>query len=93
MSSQIQPKEEWIKILNKGIITIPKRMRIQAGIKEGDMAKVKLQGKRIIIEANKEMTFDKFRKFTNKQINEWIEEDKLPDKLAKETEDYWKDLP
>ena len=82
--------EEWVNILTKGIITIPKKMREQVGIKEGDVAKVKVQGRKIIIEP-REVT--NFRTFTKKQIKDWLEEDKLPAKLARKTEKYWKDLP
>lgn len=93
MSSQLQPQSEWIKILNKGIITIPKKMRTQIGIQEGDMAKISLQENKIVIEAQDKIAFSQFRTFTDKEINIWIKEDKLPEKVAKETAEYWKNLP
>lgn len=48
--SQSIPQSEWIKISAKGLVTLPKAMREQAGFKEGDVAKATLQGGKIIIE-------------------------------------------
>ncbi|MBI4009506.1 AbrB/MazE/SpoVT family DNA-binding domain-containing protein [Candidatus Roizmanbacteria bacterium] len=89
-SSQTDTQEEWVNILPKGLITIPKKIRETVGIKEGDVAKVKVRGKKIIIEPREEIDY---RTFTKEEIEEWLEEDKLPPKLAKKTEKYWKDLP
>lgn len=43
-------QEEWVKILSKGLITIPKSFRDELGLKEGEIAKVKKIGKRLVIE-------------------------------------------
>jgi len=86
-------QEEWVKILTKGVITLPKKMRDQLGIKEGDIAKMKIEDNRIIIEPKKEKTFDDVRIYTKKEIEEWIQEDILPAPLGKEVDDYWKNLP
>lgn len=83
-------QEEWVNILAKGIITIPKKMREKVGIKEGDVAKVKVQGKKIIIEPRDEVPY---RTFTKKQIEEWLKEDELPKELAKKINKLWPELP
>lgn len=90
-----QPKiqEEWINILTKGIITIPKKMRERIGIREGDIAKIKTVGNTIVIEPRNKLSFNEIRTFSNKELERWIREDKLPTNMAKRTSDYWKDLP
>ena len=88
--NQSDTQEEWVNILSKGLITIPKKMRDEVGIKEGDVARVKVQDKKIIIEPREEATY---RTFTKDEVEAWLEEDKLPPKLAKKAEKYWKDLP
>ena len=40
---------EWIRILSKGMITIPKAFRDGLGIKEGEIARIKKVGRRLII--------------------------------------------
>lgn len=84
---------EWVNILSKGLITIPKRMREEIGIKDGDIAKIRLKGNQIIIEPKEANMFSDVRDFTIQQIQQWIKEDIIPSKLAKKTEKYWKDLP
>lgn len=84
---------EWINVLSKGLITIPKKMREEVGIKEGDVARVRVEGNKIIIEPKEGDLFIKVRDFTDRQIKQWVKEDILPSKMAKKTETYWKDLP
>jgi len=50
MQPTIKYQEEWVKILAKGLITIPKSFRDELGLKEGEVAKVKKIGTKIIIE-------------------------------------------
>ncbi|SRR6266496_5131460 len=45
-----EPQETWVRVLKKGIVTLPKAMREKAGIKEGDVAKATLIGNMIVIE-------------------------------------------
>ena len=35
--NQSDTQEEWVNVLSKGLITIPKKMRDEVGIKEGDV--------------------------------------------------------
>jgi len=82
--------ESWIKILPKGLITIPKKIREKLGIKEGDVAKVKISKNSIIIEP-RELT--EYRLFTDEEIKQWVKDDKLPEKLAKKAQAIWSDIP
>lgn len=84
---------EWVNVLSKGLITIPKKIREEVGMKEGDIAKVRVEGNKIIIEPKEENLFVEVRNFTTQQLQQWIKEDTLPSGMAKKTEAYWKDLP
>jgi AbrB family looped-hinge helix DNA binding protein len=83
-------EEIWVKILPKGLITIPKKIRERLGIAAGDVAKTRISGNEIIIEPRKTSAY---RLFTDKEIKEWVAKDKLPAKLAKKAEALWADIP
>lgn len=91
--AQPVPQDEWVKILTKGIMTIPKKMREQLGIKDGDIAKIRVDGRKIIIEPKDDVSFEEVRQFSQKEIVEWIKSDSLPTELSDEAYEYWKDLP
>lgn len=87
-----QIQTEWVNILSKGIITIPKKMRDKVGMKEGDVSKIRVVGKAIIIEP-KDTSYSEVRNFSSDQLQQWIREDILPSQVANEVEAYWKDQP
>jgi AbrB family looped-hinge helix DNA binding protein len=76
--------ETWVRVLKKGIVTLPKSMREKVGIKEGDVAKAKLVGNTIVIEPREEVSY---RIFTDEEIERWKEEDKLSPELEQETKE------
>lgn len=82
--------EVWIKILPKGLITLPKKMREKLDIKAGDIAKVKISAGSIVIEPRDSV---KYRLFTDREIKQLVKDDKLPAKLAKKAQDIWSDIP
>ncbi|MEK9179432.1 MAG: AbrB/MazE/SpoVT family DNA-binding domain-containing protein [Patescibacteria group bacterium] len=82
--------DTWIKILPKVLITIPKKMRLKLGIKDGDVAQVKISGNSIVIKPRESA---EYRLFTDKEIKEWAEEDKLPLELASKAKTMWEDIP
>lgn len=86
LSNQNIQKEKWVVIGKKGVITLPKSMRDQIGMEEGEIAKAKLVGNKIVIEPRKEVGY---RIFTQEEIDQWLKDDELPPELAKETEKYW----
>jgi len=90
---QIQPiyKEEevWVKILSKGLITIPKAIREEIGMNEGEVAKITKVGRMLIIKPRDEVVN---RLFTNQEIAQWQKKDQLPKNLAQEAANIWSDL-
>lgn len=82
-------QEEWVKILGKGMITIPKSFRDELNFKEGDVAKIKKVGRRIIIEPRDETNY---RIYSDKELKEMLKEDRLPPRLAKKAAKMWQDL-
>ena len=89
---QAQPvQEEWIRILSNGLITIPKAWREQTDIREKDVVKAKLVDNKIILEPQNQDRA--VRIFSDKEIQKWIEDDKLPKELADETKEFWSDIP
>ncbi len=89
MQIQTKPQETWIKVLSKGVITIPKEFREQLGLEEGDVAKAKVVGDTLIIQSRKVAQYKDYRLFTKEQINRMVKEDQLPEPLATQTQDYW----
>jgi AbrB family looped-hinge helix DNA binding protein len=90
---QIQPKtefqSEWVKILTKGMITIPKSFREELGIKEGEVARIKKVGQRLILETREVADYETY---SDQEFKKMLEEDKLPAKLASEAANLWPDL-
>lgn len=80
----------WVNILSKGVITLPKKMREQVGIKEGDVAQVRVDGNKIVIQPREAVAY---RTFTPEQIARWEKEDRLPVKYRNLVEELWPDLP
>jgi bifunctional DNA-binding transcriptional regulator/antitoxin component of YhaV-PrlF toxin-antitoxin module len=71
-------QEEIIKILPKGIMTIPIKFRTELGFTEPGLARVKKEGKRLIIEPVYTVPYP-IRTYSDKEIDEFLAED------AKET--------
>ena len=43
-------QEEWLKVLGKGMVTLPKKWRDEMGIENGDVVKAKKNGNTVTIE-------------------------------------------
>lgn len=82
-------QEEWVKILAKGMITIPKAFRDELGIKEGEVAKIKKIGRRLLIEPREIADYEVY---SDKEFKKMLKEDKLPRKLAAIASSIWSDL-
>jgi len=80
---------EWVKILSKGMITIPKAFRDELGIKEGEIARIKKVGRRLIIEPREIADYEVY---SDEELKTMLKEDTLPKKLASETVSLWPDL-
>lgn len=93
MQTQIKSQEKWVKVLSKGVITIPREFREQLGLEEGDVARAKIVGDELFIQSRKVAQYKDYRRFTKKQIDEWVKKDQLPEPLASKVEKSWSDLP
>ncbi|OGY23755.1 MAG: hypothetical protein A2Y57_04480 [Candidatus Woykebacteria bacterium RBG_13_40_7b] len=79
-------KAEWLKVLGKGMITLPKKWRDEVGIEAGDVVKAKKGGSTIVIELPRENKAP-YRVFSDAEIEEFLKEDKLPKSLAAKVAD------
>ncbi|MCH7640845.1 AbrB/MazE/SpoVT family DNA-binding domain-containing protein [Patescibacteria group bacterium] len=78
-----------VKTLNKGQVTIPAKLRKKLGIKKNDYLRVYARGKKLILEpvSLQEKGVEKYiRTFSDRQINQWLELDKLDAKTRKKAQ-------
>lgn len=78
----ISSNQEWLKVLGKGMVTIPKKWREALGITTGDIVKAKKEGNKVVIETQQTRPVP-YRVYTDSEIEEFLKEDKLPRALAK----------
>lgn len=87
MSQSVANNQEWLKVLGKGMVTIPKQWRQELGIEEGDVVKAKKEGKKVVIEAQQTSSSVPYRVYSDSEIAEFLKEDKLPKSLVKRVKD------
>lgn len=75
-------KEEWLKVLGKGMVTLPKQWRDELGIESGDVVKARKKGKMVMIEPQK-IKSAPYRIYSDSEIDEFLKTDILPSKLLK----------
>lgn len=75
-----KPQEEYLRILSKGMVTIPKAWRDELGIEEGVIVKAQKLGNRLVIEPQAASV--PYRIFSDQQIEEWLKEDQLSKNLG-----------
>lgn len=68
-------QQEYLRILGKGMITIPKEWRDELGLEEGNIVKAQKKGNKMMIEAKQEIV--PYRVFSDEEIEEWLKEDRL----------------
>lgn len=90
MKQQV-PQEEWLRVLGKGMVTIPKAWRDELGIDEGKLIKAKRVGGKIIFDPLEEEA--PYRIFSAREIKQWLKDDKMSPKLAKRIKRLTKDIP
>lgn len=76
-----QSQEEYLRILGKGMVTIPKQWRDELGLEEGQIVKAQRMGNKMIIESSSEPL--PYRIFSDEEIEQWLKDDRLPKTLAK----------
>jgi AbrB family looped-hinge helix DNA binding protein len=80
-------QEEWLKVLGKGMITLPKKWRDEMGIENGDVVKARKEGGAVVIEPQPQLKPSApYRVFSADEITEFLEQDRVADELAKEVE-------
>ncbi len=77
----VSDQEEWLKILGKGMVTLPKKWREDLGISSGDVVKAKKQGSKVIIEPAQGQKVP-YRVYSKAEIEEFLKDDKLPLELT-----------
>lgn len=81
MQMTINSQEEWLKILSKGMVTLPISWRKELGIEEGKMVKAKIVANKIIIEPMEKPVL--YRTYSQKELQQFLKDDKLPNNLEK----------
>ena len=80
MTTQMN-NQEWLKILGKGMVTLPKPWREEFGFQPGDVVRAQKSGSKIIIESGKTQSVP-YRLYTKKELEQFLKDDQLPKKLA-----------
>ena len=78
-------QEELLRVLSKGMVALPKKWWEALKITTGDVIRAKREGKRVIIETQQEK-FAPYRVYTDKEIDEFLKEDTLPDDFAEKVQ-------
>ena len=77
MSKIAVSQDEWIRVLGKGMITIPKKWREELKIKEGAIIKAKKIGQQVIIEPTQKTSFAPYRIYSRDELNQFLRDDKI----------------
>jgi AbrB family looped-hinge helix DNA binding protein len=87
MSQLIQnnKQEEWLKVLGKGMVTLPKKWRDEMGIENGDIVKAKKEGEKIVIETQTKITAP-YRIYSADEIKGFLADDNIPDELVQKAQ-------
>ncbi len=85
--TSVNTSQEWLKVLGKGMVTIPKKWRDELGIEEGAVVKAKKEGNKVIIETRQDEGVP-YRIYTNAEIDEFLKEDQLPQEFAEKVKKH-----
>lgn len=86
---QTTSDQTWVKILTKGLITLPKSFRDELNLQDGQLVKLKKIGRSIIIEPKDEVDYELY---SDAELATMLSLDKLPPKLASKAARFWKDI-
>src|SRR3712207_194185 len=85
---QSTTQEEWLKVLGKGMITLPKKWRDEMGIEDGGVVKAKKEGNTVVIEAQPQRKpTAPYRVYSADEIKAFLDEDKLPKGFAEKVQE------
>ncbi len=85
MSQTLPTNQEWLKVLGKGMVTLPKKWRDEMGIENGDVVKARKEGNKVIIETQK-AKLAPYRVYSAAEISTFLEDDKIPTELAQKVQ-------
>ncbi len=88
MQQKDQNQENWLKVLDRGMVTIPKKWRDELAIKPGQVLKAKKQGQKIIIEPKDKPA--PYRVYSQEELSDFVARDALPEDLQKKIDDKLK---
>lgn len=69
-------QEEWLKVLGKGMVTLPKKWRDDLNISQGDIIKAKKRGNTVILEPLS-TTSVPYRVYSDEEIDQFLREDTI----------------
>ncbi len=81
----------WLRVLGKGMITIPKSWREEFGIREGEVVLAEKTKNGILIEPIKRKRAP-YRVYSQKELEEFLKEDELSEKVLQEVDEKLKAL-
>jgi len=73
-------QEEWLRVLTKGMITIPKVWREELGLQEGNIIRAKKIANQIVIEPTGETV--PYRIYSRAELERFLKDDRLSKKTA-----------
>lgn len=74
--------ENIIKVLPKGLVTIPKKWRDELGLSENGLVRIRKEGRRLVIEPVSVVGYT-LRDYSQEEIKQFIKEDRISPQLAK----------
>jgi len=77
-NTDLKTNEAWLKILGKGMVTLPKKWRTELNINIGSLVRIRKDGDSLIIEP-----LDKpapYRLFSQSELEHFLDEDQLETK-------------
>lgn len=81
--------EEIVKMQPKGLLTIPKKFREELGFEENTLARIKKEGRKLILEPVNVVGYP-LRVYSKEEIEEFIEDDKLSPELVRKAKKLFK---
>lgn len=79
--SSVTGQEEWLRVLGKGMVTLPKRWRDDMGIESGDVVRARKEGSKVIIEPSRNNQAP-YRIYSAAEIDDFLKDDTLPENLS-----------
>lgn len=79
-------QQEWLKVLGKGMVTLPKQWRDELGIESGDILKARKKGNMVVIEPQQSKSAP-YRVYSDNEIDDFLKTDALSPSFAKKVQD------